>query len=349
MQRLITRGAGPAVGLFLLAPLVAEFLLGNLPITYLFTLVLLAPLYGGGAVLIREAARRTGRGWPTILGLAVAYAILEEGVTSMSLFNPNYAGERLLDNGFIPLLGIGVPWTVRVITLHAVWSISVPIAVIELLSAPRQTQPWLRRRGLSVFAGLFAFGVTANAFVSVATTRFVASPMQLVLTVLVVAGVAVIALRLPPKLAWPRAVDGSAPGPWLVGGAAFVATGVFKLLPTDGSPTLLVGTVLLLAVLAIAAIGYWSHQAGWSDRHRLGLAAGALLTYALHSFIQTPQVPVDAGVDLVGNAIFAAGAVALVTFAAVRVARRGQASRACGYRIHLPRGRSSPNQNAIHT
>jgi hypothetical protein len=36
-----------------------EFLLGNLPITWLWALLSLAPLYGGGALLIREATRLT--------------------------------------------------------------------------------------------------------------------------------------------------------------------------------------------------------------------------------------------------------------------------------------------------
>ncbi len=37
-----------ALGLFFLAPLVGEFLLGNLPITWLWVLPVLAPLYGRG-------------------------------------------------------------------------------------------------------------------------------------------------------------------------------------------------------------------------------------------------------------------------------------------------------------
>lgn len=46
----------PAITLFLLAPLVAEFLLGNRPIVLLPALLILAPMYGGGALLIREVA-----------------------------------------------------------------------------------------------------------------------------------------------------------------------------------------------------------------------------------------------------------------------------------------------------
>ena len=52
------RGIGPAVGLIFVAPLVAEFLLGNLPLKLLPALIVLAPMYGGGAA---EMAGGTGR------------------------------------------------------------------------------------------------------------------------------------------------------------------------------------------------------------------------------------------------------------------------------------------------
>src|SRR3954471_20679594 len=81
------RGIWPALGLFITAPLVAEFLLGNLPIKLLPALIVLAPLSGGGALLIREWVRRTGRGWPSIMLLGLAYAIVEEAYTTQSLFN----------------------------------------------------------------------------------------------------------------------------------------------------------------------------------------------------------------------------------------------------------------------
>lgn len=42
----------PAVGLFFLAPLTAEFLLGNIPITALYLLPMFALLYGSGAILV---------------------------------------------------------------------------------------------------------------------------------------------------------------------------------------------------------------------------------------------------------------------------------------------------------
>ncbi|WP_431910374.1 hypothetical protein [Nonomuraea jabiensis] len=103
-----------ALGLSLLSPLVAEFLLGDFPLTYLYFLLLLAPTYGGAAVVIREVARRKGLGWPSIVLMALAYGVFEEGIMTMSLFNPDYAGQRLLDPGYVLALGIGVPWTLFV-------------------------------------------------------------------------------------------------------------------------------------------------------------------------------------------------------------------------------------------
>jgi hypothetical protein len=50
----------PAAGLFLLSPLVAEYLLGNIAVSGILGVLALAPMYGGGAPLIREAARRAG-------------------------------------------------------------------------------------------------------------------------------------------------------------------------------------------------------------------------------------------------------------------------------------------------
>src|ERR1700761_9703971 len=79
-----------AITLFFTAPLVAEYLLGDLPLKLLVALVALAPMYGGGALLIRELVRRTGRGWPSIFALGAAYTLVEEGFTTQSLFNPDY-------------------------------------------------------------------------------------------------------------------------------------------------------------------------------------------------------------------------------------------------------------------
>src|ERR1700734_3806211 len=151
------RSIGAAIALLFTAPLVAEYLLGDLPIKMLAALVVMAPMYGGGALLIREVVRRTGRGWPTILVLAFAYAVLEEAFTTQTLFNSNYLhlNLHLLQPGYIAALGIGAWWTIFVLTLHTVWSISTSIALAEALVPERATTPWLGWPGLTVTRLLF--------------------------------------------------------------------------------------------------------------------------------------------------------------------------------------------------
>jgi hypothetical protein len=318
MQRLLL-----AAGLFLLAPLVAEFLLGNLPITAFYALLVLAPLYGGGALLIREVVRRTGRGWPSVLVLGLAYGVFEEGISTMSLFNPNYVGLRLLDNGFIPQLGIGGPWTVLVLTLHVVWSISVPIALMEVLAGERRTTPWLGWLGLTVTGLLFVFGAAATTLTSIMSSQFVASAPQLIASAVIALGLVVVALILIPASATvSHVVEGSAPNPWLVGLGSLVLTSTFKGLPIEWAPWLYVGSVAVLAVVAIVSVRYWSARSGWGDMQRLALASGALFTYAWSAFPQPPALPASPEADLAGNIVFAAAAIALVGVAARQVAHR---------------------------
>ena len=158
------RGVLPAIGLFFLAPFVSEYLLGDFSLTKFGYILILAPFYGGGALLIREVVRRSGKGWPTILMLAFAYGVLEEAFTTQTLFNPNYLklNMHLLDPAYIPALGIGGWWTVFVLTLHTVWSISTSIALVEACVPERASTPWLGGIGLTVDSVLFALAAVAS-------------------------------------------------------------------------------------------------------------------------------------------------------------------------------------------
>ena len=159
-----------ALSLFVLSPLIAEYLLGSMPMAMIALLPLMAAMYGSGAVLIREAVRRAGCGWPSMILLATAYGLIEEGFVTQSLFNPNYLHLRLLDYGYVPWLGTGLPWLVYVISIHVVWSMSVPIGLSEVLFRNRRGQPWLGPVGIGAFALLFLAG-SALIAVSGSTSR----------------------------------------------------------------------------------------------------------------------------------------------------------------------------------
>jgi hypothetical protein len=327
------RRVAPAILLFFLAPLVAEFLLGDFTVEYLFALVLLAPMYGGGAILIREVTRRTGRGWPSIVLLALAYGVFEEGITTQSLFDPDYAHAHLLDKGFIPALGIAVPWTLFVLALHTVWSISVPIALVEGLTGRRRTVPWLRAPGVVVAAVLFGIGSVATLATSYATDHFLAPWPALVVVLVVVVALAVTALRLPPAPV-PAAPAGgtAAPSAWvpfvatLAAGAAFMFA---QNLPTWAGVAVLVAA----AAVAVVAVRTWSRRTGWGAPHRLALAGGALLTYAWHGFLMQPVGGDGPVVTPVSHAVF--GLAALGLLALELRALRAPADRAVGP-VHTP-------------
>ncbi|WP_213001796.1 hypothetical protein [Winogradskya consettensis] len=313
------RRIGPAVALFFLSPLVAEFLLGDFTLVMLPLLLILAPLYGGAAVVIRELVRRTDRGWPSIVLLGLAYGVLEEGVITQSLFDPGYAGAHLLDEGFVPALGIAVPWTLFVLTLHTVWSISVPIALVEEAGV-RRTVPWLRTPGLVVVLVLLVLGAFGTTMFSYSSDHFLAPWPQLAAVVVIVALLVTVAFRLPAGGSVGRPGRGVAPSAWVVFGVVLVAGALFmgtKWLPdAAGVPAML--TAFVLAGVTLAA---WSRRAGWDGWHRLAAAAGGLLTYGWNSFFMQPLAGGGPVLTPLSQAVFAVGALALVLVVARRLRR----------------------------
>jgi hypothetical protein len=318
--------AAPAITLFFVAPLVAEFLLGNLPINLILALIVLAPLYGGGALLIREVVRRSGRGWPTILVMAFAYAVFEEAFTTQTLFNPNYLHLNLglLKPAYIPALGMGGWWTVFVLTLHTVWSISVSIGLVEALVPERATTPWLGRTGMTVTGTLFILGAAASTALAIKQDHFIASRAQFIWSAVACLVTIVVAFLLPKTRSDPpshRSLDskGFVPSPWLVGAGALVAGSIFMVVPNAWAWRA-VGIYIALDLIVIITVTIFSHRAGWSAMHRLALAGGAALAYGWHSFIEQTVVGRGGIVAVrLGNAVFVSALLALLVIAVKRV------------------------------
>ena len=79
------------VALFFLAPWTAECSWGGFTAQeFPFVVMILGPLYGGAAILIREYARRSGAGWPAIVLLATAFGVIQAGLVDQSLFNTHF-------------------------------------------------------------------------------------------------------------------------------------------------------------------------------------------------------------------------------------------------------------------
>src|SRR5690625_1888278 len=303
--------------LVLLAPFTGELLLGNIaptPSSWAFSLPLLILLYGGGALLIREVARRLRRGYPTMLGLAVAYGLVEEGIVLGTLFNRDYLGLDLLEYGWMPALGTSLVWTGYVVTIHTVWSILVPIALTERLFPSHAQVPWLRVPGTVAIASVYVLGAVLVGLGNHYTYRFLPSPGQLAAVGALAAAFAGTALSVRGS----ADRGGRVPGAGVMGGVALLCSSGFIAVqwasPTYGFLPAW-AALALMAALAVAAGPVIVVNAGrrqWSARHSLAVLTGAVATYCWAGFLVQFSVHGYSTLGLIAQCAFAAAAAALV-------------------------------------
>lgn len=140
--------------LLFLPPLIGELLSGSLPPVPFFTggIFFLILLYGCGTLLIREAKARWDLQWSVIF-LAVAYGIVEEGTMVQSFFNVDHVDLGVL-SGYGMYFGVQWPWSIALTVYHATISTLIPITIVEYLWPQFKNKPLLKRRGtLLCFAG----------------------------------------------------------------------------------------------------------------------------------------------------------------------------------------------------
>ena len=307
------------ITLFFVAPLVAEYLLGDLPLKLLPVLLVLAPAYGGAAVLIRQTARRMGRGWPTMLLLGAAYTLIGEGLETQSLFNHDYLRMHmhLLDHAYIPALGIGGWWTLFMFNLHTFWSMGVSIALVEALFPAEAETPWLGRVGDAVVAVAFVLGTAVNFGIGFKQNHFVASWGQLLGTTMLSVLLIVFAFVIPARKSW--IASGMVPSPWIQGAFAFaLGMGVLYTPPKWGWGAVVI--LLALDSVFLVLVAFSSRRIQWSALHTLSLAAGGALAYGVHAFTQKPLVGSLLWMRI-SNTLFLATTVWLISMGARRLIR----------------------------
>ncbi|MFL5655507.1 MAG: hypothetical protein ACJ8CB_15185 [Ktedonobacteraceae bacterium] len=281
----------PVLVLIVLAPTIAEVLLGDVLFNSNFVGVLVVEtlLYGSGSILIREVARRCHLGWLSIVVLALAFGVVEEGLVLQSLFNPHFPGLAWMGS-YGRAFDVNWFWAPYVLGLHTVWSITIPILLTELLFPRLHSRPWLGRVGLGIDAFVYVLICLVVFLRFTSLAHFSPSPIELISTALLVAALVSLALFVVPRLdAGPG--GRKAPAPWQVGLMAFLAamlfSGMFLFFPgIPGVPALL--PILLYVALFVAVmllIRHWSTQHMWNARHRLALASGALIETMIFGFL----------------------------------------------------------------
>ena len=283
------RQNAPAITLLLLAPALGELLSGSAPPSEFFNpvaLVLLAFLYGGGALLVRDAVRGRRKGYPSLLCLGAAYAIFEEGIVCKSFFDPNWPDLGALGT-YGRWLGTNWAWLAMLTLYHTIVSIAVPILLVEVSFSARRSDKWLGtswRNALLAVMGLWAL-----------LGYFVLSKFRPPWPHYLIAWATVFALiwlapRLPVRL-------GLVPGPrrsrpawlWAVGflWTVLLFMTFWALPPTGIPPILTIFVGLALSVPAAFLVLRLSGDLGaWDDRGRFLLAAGVLSFFILLAPLQ---------------------------------------------------------------
>ncbi|PFK80066.1 hypothetical protein COJ21_00075 [Priestia megaterium] len=291
------RRLAPIFILLLLAPALGELLLGDIPFSLQLIPIFLLDmaLYGTGAILIRETVRRWNLGWLGILMLATAYGLAEEGLATQSLFNPHFPGVELGTYG--SLFGVNWVWSLYVLGLHIVWSISIPILLTELLFFKQRKDTWLRLPGMWITGFIYVTSLIVVAIMYLNFTNFSASPILICCTLLLIIGIVLLTLRmkiLPPDTLPERNIR-VVPPKWIVGIIAFFAGAIFfgvhEIFPSVFMisafvPVLIDLSLFILVILFIR--GWFSRNNQWKDIHSLALVSGAILNTLLFGFFIAP-------------------------------------------------------------
>lgn len=310
------------VVLFLLAPALAELLTGSAPPVEFLSpaaFTLLVTLYGSGAILVRELRVRWKKGyWPTVFVLGAAYGIIEEGLTCKSFFSPTWQDLGIL-GVYGRWAGVNWIWSLDLTVFHTVFSIAIPIFIVELLFPEQRETRWLGRLGMTAF-WLLLVAVTAFGFLAF---PYHPSFLHVLLTIGVVVTLFLLARLLPTQQPTPK--QGWLLWPICFTIAGFGATAFFLaahwVLPELGLPVWLTMTATILWLIAtVWAVHAMSRGGIWNDKHKLGLITGALLFWMLLAPLQ--EIAPDRLDDTTGLTVVAFLTLLLLIWLRGKVRRR---------------------------
>ncbi|MEJ2668015.1 MAG: hypothetical protein P8Z81_13120 [Deinococcales bacterium] len=138
------RRIAPYAFLLLAPAILVELLSGNTPPHRLanpFLALILVVSYGLPALLIADATARWKLSWGGVIALCYAYGFYNEGVIAKTLFDGHAASAAY--NGYGAFLGLGIPWMLSILTVHAFLSMLFPVVFAGELFPERMREPFL--------------------------------------------------------------------------------------------------------------------------------------------------------------------------------------------------------------
>lgn len=290
--------SAPALLLMFTAPMVAEVLPGATRFSSLFVLPIEMCVWGGGALLIREAVRRWQLGWRNMMFLALALAVAEECLIQQTSLAPMVL--QLKGQVYARAYGVNYVYLLWALVYETVFVVFVPVHLVELVFPQRRRDGWVSRGGLVAvvlffFIGSFLawFSWTQIARPKVFHVPAFNPPLVAVLVAVVVIG-GLLTMALGPSRG--RLAQSSAPlpspSPWLVGvsgalwavlwfGLVLLGFGIMPSFP----PAVAIVCGLLLVAGILLLTPRWAASLQWQRRHLFAMVFGTLFGAMLVGFI----------------------------------------------------------------
>ena len=286
------------VWLLLLPPLFGEVLNGNFPPLRLLgcygvPAIAFVLLYGCGTLLMHELRARWKLQWSLVL-LAVAYAIIEEGFATKAFLDPGHGGPKSLFSYYGFFFGVKWVWALGVGYYHATLSTLAPLFVLTLLWPHLTYTPLLKKKGMILTLlgfGLITFGGFCGSGKNPETGEVFFPSAGLGFTMLAVV-ISLIALASAFRKSRIQ-TDYRLLPPWVFG---LVAAGVqtfflfnYLFARAKVNPVITILIQLLVIAFSLFFMRWQILNRGATVRHHVALIVGAAAVYIaitpLHEFL----------------------------------------------------------------
>jgi hypothetical protein len=283
------RRISPAVALAVLSPVIAEVLSGATHLSVIFVIIPEILVWGGGALLIREVARRRKLSGTALLLMGFVLSLAEEIFIQQTSLAPLPWIKTAIYGRTA-----GVNWIYLLFQLgyESVWVVVVPVQLVELMYPERRSEHWLRTRGLIITSILFLLGARIAWYAWIKRVRpmiFHLSPYHpspyAFLTGLVAAAVLIaIAVNLRAGL---QAADRWVPASEalfffvLVFGLAWYMLLVLQFSNIHALTSMPFWIPMIVGIawgaMVFALMRHWSQSSVWTDMHRYAAVFATML------------------------------------------------------------------------
>jgi hypothetical protein len=262
------------------------------PAFFFLQLAINVAQYTAGALLVREALLRWGKGWGTGIALGFAYGVAEEGLGDNTLFNNTHGTD-----GFLGLyghfLGVNWVWSVGVLAFHVIYSTGLPIVLLGLALPATRGRSLLGRRGIVLALASVSAAAALEMAIVWGTDHYWMGWPLFVGSLVVIAGMILVGYRLPASTLRPSS-DTPSIGPWTVFALGFAFFPIAFALEYGAAYVLPAAAVIAVELVIFAwLLNTFRRGIGRRDNEFLWvqLAFGFVLWQGLFGWLLTLGLP----------------------------------------------------------